>query len=132
MTADDRQLLRRTHAGHEASARELWQRHAGWMLPCARGALGRRHAGAAEDIVQSVFCRILQLDRRTIRRVRDVRPWLARILRTQALNHVRSAGRAARRESLAAPPERHDAASHPDLAAALGRLPRRHREVLHL
>lgn len=132
MAPDDRQLLRRTHAGHEPSARELWRRHAGWMLPFARGVLGRRHGAAAEDIVQTVFCRLLQLDRRTIRGVREVRPWLARLVRTQALNHLRSAGRAARREGLAAPPAAREPQLHPDLAGAMDRLPRRYREVLHL
>jgi RNA polymerase sigma-70 factor (ECF subfamily) len=102
------------------------------MLAYARGVLGRRHASAADDVVQTVFCRILQLDRRTIRAVREVRPWLARLVRTQALNHLRTNTRIARRESLAAPTAAADPSVQPDLADALDRLPRRHREVLHL
>lgn len=136
MGPDDRTLLRRTHAGHEASARELWDRHAGWMLACARSVLGRRHAHAAEDAVQTVFCRVLQLDRRTIRQVRDVRPWLARAVRRQALNHLRTARRAAARD-LAHPAPRPSpgvppATTLPDLHAALDTLPRRQREVIYL
>ena len=134
VTSDDRTLLRKTHAGHESSARQLWQRHAGWMLAFSRSILGPRPTIAPDDVVQSVFCTLLTLDRRTIRSVREVRPYLAQLTRREALNQLRAARRAAQREAAlatadAAPPPRHD---HPDLAAAIATLPRRLREVVHL
>lgn len=135
MPADDTTLLRRTHAGHEPSARELWRRHAGWMLGLARSVLGRRHAGAAEDVVQAVFCRLLALDRAAIRAVREPRPWLALLVRRQALNHLRTLRRAGLRERTLPTPATAGGGPHAsddDLARALAALPRRQREVLHL
>lgn len=135
MPADDQTLLRRTHAGHEPSARELWSRHAGWMAAFARSVLGRRGGSLADDVVQSVFCRVLSLDRRTVRRVREVRPWLARAVRHEALNQLRTLKRAARRDAATVArtivPEA-KTGRHPDLASALARLPRRQREVAYL
>lgn len=143
MAADDQTLLRRTHAGHEPSAREMWSRHAGWMAAYARSVLGPRGRSMADDVVQSVFCRLLGLDRRTVRQVREVRPWLARVTRHEALNHLRTAHRAARRE-LEAGHRTLQTSPHPetryetghdtghDLAAALAGLPRRFREVAYL
>lgn len=135
MPADDQTLLRRTHAGHEPSARELWSRHAGWMAAYARSVLGRRGGALADDVVQSVFCRVLSLDRRALRRVREVRPWLARAVRHEALNHLRSAGRASRRDAEAGPrtdtPDPPHHARH-DVASALASLPRHQREVAYL
>ncbi len=136
MPTDDRTLLRKTHAGHEPAARELWQRHAGWMLAYARTILGNRGSLAAEDVVQSVFYRLLALDRRTIRSVREVRPWLARFVRHEALNQLRSARRAAQRDALprASCQDTQATPSTPGVALslALTQLPRRQREVAHL
>lgn len=134
MPPDECTLLRRTHAGHEPSARALWNLHAGWMLAYARALLGPRGAAGAEDVVQGVFCRILELDRRTIRQVREVRPWLAQSVRRHALNHIRAARRTHARESRAPAPTSHPAPliGAPELAAALATLPRRLREVVHL
>ena len=133
MTPDDRTLLRKTHAGHEPSARELWHRHAGWMLAYARAVVGRRGI-SPDDVVQAVFCRLLGLDRRAIRSVREVRPWLAQLTRREALNQLRAARRAAHREARAPRPEPPPTPLHEpaDLAAAVARLPRGQREVVHL
>lgn len=131
MPRDDRTILRRTHAGHEPSARELWDRHAGWMLAYARTVLGR-HGDAGEDVVQSVFCRLLELDRRTVRAVDEVRPWLATLVRRTALNHIRSLRRASTREARCVAADPSDSPPSVDLGAALEALPRRLREVLHL
>lgn len=131
MAPSDRQLLRRTHAGHEASAREFWDRHAGWMRAFARSSLGGRR-DAAEDVVQTVFCRILELDRRTIRSVSDVAPWLASAVRNSALNHLRAARRAESRESRRASPNAGHATPDSSLAAAIESLPRHLRDVVHL
>ncbi len=134
MTSNDRTLLCRTHAGHEPSARELWKRHAGWMLAYARSVLGEPRSSSADDVVQAVFCRLLGLDRGTIRSVREVRPWLARAVRHEALNQIRSARRAAQRDARAHRPSQGAQATPGalDLASAMSRLPRRLREVAHL
>jgi RNA polymerase sigma factor (sigma-70 family) len=134
MPTDDRTLLRKTHAGHEHSARELWHRHAGWMLAFARSVLGGRSVVSADDVVQSVFCRLLALDRSTIRDVREVRPWLARLVRHEALNQIRTARRTATREAAARPTRAADEPGAPtlELVAAMAELPRRLREVAHL
>jgi RNA polymerase sigma-70 factor (ECF subfamily) len=103
------------------------------MLAYARGCLGTRRSGA-EDVVQAVFCRVLEMDRRTVRQVREVRPWLAQLVRRTALNHARSVRRAAARDSARPPTGRREvsASPGPEVATALARLPRRLREVLHL
>lgn len=134
MSHDDRTLLRKTHAGHEPSARELWRRHAGWMLAFSHSILGPRAPLAPDDVVQSVFCRLLALDRRTIRSVREVRPYLAQLTRREALNQLRAARRAAQREAAHAAPQTDPAGrlESAHLAAAISRLPRRLREVVHL
>ena len=136
MHPDDRTLLRKTHAGHEPSARELWRRHAGWMLAFARTISGDRRGVSADDIVQTVFCRLLGLDRSAVRAVRDVRPYLAQATRREALNQLRAARRAAAREAGAgrgpAGPDGPDALDSAALALAVSRLPRRLREVVHL
>jgi RNA polymerase sigma-70 factor (ECF subfamily) len=136
MHPDDRTLLRKTHAGHEPSARELWRRHAGWMLAFARTISGDRRGVSADDIVQSVFCRLLGLDRSAVRAVRDVRPYLAQATRREALNQLRAARRAAAREAGAGRvhdgPDGSDAPDSAALALAVSRLPRRLREVVHL
>jgi RNA polymerase sigma-70 factor, ECF subfamily len=130
---DDRQLLLATHRGHEASARLLWRRHAPCLLAHARAIL--LEPGAAEDVVQTVMCRLLELPRRRLAAVGDPRAFLAAAVRREALNHLRSARRQTARY-------RHvhrqsDAAFEPsphsdDLAPALDALPRRLREVVVL
>ncbi|MDQ7012836.1 MAG: sigma-70 family RNA polymerase sigma factor [Planctomycetota bacterium] len=135
MPTDDQRLLRRTHAGHEPSARELWSRHAGWMAAYAGLVLGSRNGSMADDVVQSVFCRVLSLDRRAVRLVQDVRPWLAHAIRHEALNHLRTVRRAAQRELQAArrsTPVDTTPDPNSDVAAALASLPRRQREVAYL
>lgn len=133
MPPDDRTLLRKTHAGHEPAARELWRRHAGWMLAFARTISGDRRGVSPDDIVQTVFCRLLELDRGTVRAVREVRPYLAQLTRREALNQLRSARRAAQREAAAERDHRErPAVDRAELALALSRLPRRLREVVHL
>ena len=134
MPTDDRTLLRKTHAGHEPAARELWQRHAGWMLAYARTILGNRGSLSPEDVVQSVFCRLLALDRRVIRNVREVRPWLAQLIRREALNQRRTARRATQRDARTHRPAQtvEPTPSTDDLARAMAQLPRPLREVTHL
>ncbi len=132
MEPDDRNLLRLTWKGHEPSARLMWRRHAGWMVSYAGAIVGRHGPVRPEDIVQSVFLHLLSLDRTTIRAVREVRPWLACLVRHQAVNDLRSERRRTNRERSACHPTPPSTATHDEMLAALARLPRRHREVLHL
>src|SRR5262245_14801830 len=88
---DDRQLLLSTHRGHEASARLLWSRHAPRLLAHARAIL--REPGAADDVVQAVMCRLLELPRSRLAAVDDVAAFLAASTRREALNHLRAARR---------------------------------------
>lgn len=133
MEQDDRNLLRRTHKGHEASARLLWQRHAGWMSSYAGALVGMSGPVRPEDVVQGVFLHILELDRATVRGVREVRPWLACLVRRQALNELRTARRRDKRERARLRSPERDPPEHDDeVQAAVARLSRRHREILHL
>ncbi|VAX42718.1 hypothetical protein MNBD_PLANCTO03-1099 [hydrothermal vent metagenome] len=137
-TTDDRTLLRKTHAGDDPAARELWHRHAGWMLAYARTLVGNRHSLSPDDVVQSVFCRLLALDRRTLRSVREVRPWLAQLIRHEAFNQLRTARRAVQRDASTRPPRppvgpsAEPPCTTSELAEAMKKLPRRQREVIHL
>ena len=132
MSRDDRQLLIKTHRGHEASARLLWERHASRLQAHAR-AIVREH-NAAADIVQSVMCRILELPAWRIREIDDIPAFLAAAVRRESINHIRAFRRElARRETVARPTQ----ADRPlpgvsDLHAAVDALPRRLREVLVL
>jgi RNA polymerase sigma factor (sigma-70 family) len=129
---DDRTLLIRTHKGHEASARLLWERHAPAMLALA-GAVLRAHADVSpEDVVQSAFCRLLQADRGALRRVRDVRAWLCQVTRRIAINEIRGARREGERRARS---DARPAPSSPlttDLGVAVDALSRRDREVVML
>jgi RNA polymerase sigma factor (sigma-70 family) len=130
---DDRQLLFATHCGHEASARLLWHRHAPRLLAHARAIL--RETGAAEDVVQSVMCRLLELPRARLVAVIDVSAFLAAAVRREALNHLRSTRRETARRAAACTDGTFGpvpSAHRDDLSAALDSLPRRLREVVVL
>jgi RNA polymerase sigma-70 factor (ECF subfamily) len=91
---------------------------------------------AAEDLTAITFERGLRLWHRFDPQRGSARTWLCQIARTVALDHFRSERRRARREELAAPPERFEArfgeGLSPDLEAALGRLTAGEREVVAL
>ena len=105
VSANDHELLVRTHSGDSAGAREFWSRFAPSMLAYARSLL-RRHGGepAAADAVQTVLCRLLELDRRAIAAIADVPAFLIRSTRHASLNLIRTADRAAARDALPARP----------------------------
>ncbi len=135
MNPDDRQLLLATHRGHEASARVLWDRHAPGLLAYARSIL--YDTAAADDAVQAVMCRILQLPRSQLAAVIDVPAFLSASVRHEALNRLRSARREAVRCSSS--PRPIPASSTPDslersdaVSEAVSQLPRRFREVVIL
>jgi RNA polymerase sigma-70 factor (ECF subfamily) len=135
--ASDHELLVRTHRGDSAAAREFWSLFAPTMLGYARAIL-RRHGGeqAASDAVQTVLCRLLQLDRAAIARVEDVTAFLIRSTRFEALNTIRSNDRARARDTDPGPrsPEMRIPGPSPstDVAALLDILPEDDREILIL
>ncbi len=130
MEHDDRKLLVATHRGHEASARLLWARHAPRMTAHARAIL--RDPAGADDAVQAVMCRLLELPRARIRAIDDVAAFLAAAVRREALNQIRSARRARARETNAPVRFRAEPAPEGGLHAALEALPRRLREIVVL
>lgn len=75
------------------------------MLAYARILL-HRHGGeqAAADAVQTVFCRMLELDRRAIAAIADVPAFFLRSTRHAALNLIRAADRARARDAAHQPP----------------------------
>lgn len=133
MSLDDRAILLRTHRGHEPSARLLWERHAPAMLALAGAIVRDRTSISPDDIVQSVFCRVLEVDRGSLRGVRDVRAWLCQVTRRLALNEIRAQRRerGRRRHVMRAAQSTTDVASG-DVAGAVMALPRRMREVVVL
>jgi RNA polymerase sigma-70 factor (ECF subfamily) len=136
MAIELKQLLVETHSGRESSARALWNAQAPRLLQYARAILGAR--ADAEDVVQSVFCRILRLSRREVERVNDPCAWLAQVARRESINYLRSHRReAARRRAIGgmrlSRSDGHEPAStDPELHAAIERLPRRLRELIVL
>ncbi|MDX2016251.1 MAG: sigma-70 family RNA polymerase sigma factor [Planctomycetota bacterium] len=134
MRDEDHQLLIAMHRGVDASARIFWARQSPRLLAFARAVLPRRLRSHAEDVVQSVFCRLLDLPAREIESIRDVGAYLAAMTRHQALNVARSARRdAARHESLPVRGGSPETPQHEDdLARAIDALPRRLRETVVL
>lgn len=142
MHPDDRQLLIDTRRGSEPAARALWNRHAPRLIGYARAVI--RGVGAredAEDVVQSVFCRIMSLETDELGAVLDPGAWLAQLTRRAALNWLR--GRRRERTKLdrladgarlirPAPREQHGTAAQPSLGDAIDVLPARLREVVVL
>lgn len=133
MRHSDLDLLLATHRGDEASARLLWARHGARLLAHARAIL--RQPGAAEDAVQGVLCRMLELPRSRLAAVGDVPAFLAAATRREAINQLRASRRESARRAAARPARDPGPALAPasrDLWAALDALPRRLREVVVL
>ncbi|MGE4197848.1 MAG: RNA polymerase sigma factor [Phycisphaerales bacterium] len=134
MSTSARQLLLDTHRGDHAAAEALWDLFAPRLRLCAMTIL--RNGADADDAVQHAMCGILALPSARVTEIRDVAPFLVRVVRRTALNMLRSARRERRRASATA---RHDDAPHrdlhaidPDLALAIDALPRRLAEVIIL
>lgn len=142
MHPENRQLLIDTRAGSEAAARALWNGHAPRLIGYARAVI--RGVGAredAEDLVQSVFCRIMSLQPDEVDAVLDPGAWLAQLTRRAALNWLRGTRRERTRlDRLTdgvrmvrpAPREQHGTAAQPSLGDAIDLLPARLREVVVL
>lgn len=114
----DHDLLLRTRRGDERAARGLWSRFGPRLIAYAAGLL--RDSGgraAAEDVVQSVFCRILETPRADLRAVRDVPAWLTTLTRHTALN-VRRAEQRERQRRAAITDQAEPAAAAPVIVGA--------------
>ena len=133
MAEDLKQLLLATHRGDESSARDLWKAQAPRLLQYGRAIVV---CGAeAEDIVQTVFCKVLQLPRREVERVGDPASWLAQIVRREAINRLRSRRREHARRDAArgqAGSGGSSGVADAELARAVDGLPRRWREIIVL
>jgi RNA polymerase sigma-70 factor (ECF subfamily) len=129
-------LLRAYHRGNESAARSLYAQTAPGLLIYARSIL--RDSALADDAVQSVFCKILALPGREVRRVESVRPWLVRLVRNEAISMQRSNARRCKRESAhaPAPPVRNSAlgtnVAIDDLRRVVEQLNEPHREIIML
>ena len=92
--------------------------------------------GVAEDLTAETFERALRLWPRFDPKRGSARTWLCQVARTVALDHFRSERRRARREQLAALPDRFEErfaeSLSPDLEAALRSLSAGEREVIAL
>ncbi len=139
MESDDTHLLLRMHDGDGAAADLIWRRHAPSLRAYARSIV--REESAAEDVVQRVFCRVLELPKARLRAIDVARPWLAAAVRNEAIRHLRGEGRERRRRNNAAAagalkrsagPGIAPAGAHESVEAALDSLPRRSREAIVL
>lgn len=137
MHTDDHTLLLATHRGHEASARALWDRHGPRLVAYARCITCEQ--ASAEDVVQTVMCRLLEMPRTRLAAVADVPAFLASSVRNQAINHLRSVRREGAKCQRHKPANMHvcesgalDADQSDALDRAIASLPRRARELLIL
>lgn len=142
MHADDRQLLIDTRRGIEPAARALWNGHAPRLIGYARAVV--RGVGTredAEDVVQSVFCKIMSLEVHELEQVLAPGAWLAQLTRRAALNWLRGTRRERARHGrivngvrTTRPLSQDGAGGEADtpLGAAIDLLPARLREVVVL
>lgn len=89
MDESDRELLASMRHGNEAGARALWARCSPPMVSYARALLAGRDPGSETDIVQGAFLDALRASARQVNAVREVLPWMLRLTRNAALNHLR-------------------------------------------
>ena len=95
----------RMHRGEERAAETLWALFALRLAVYARSLLPAGMESSAEDVVQGVFVRVLEMRRGSLRRVNDGAAFLFRMTRNGALNTGRGEVRErARRRSAAVGP----------------------------
>lgn len=141
MHGDLKHLLCQTLAGEPDSARALWCAVAPGAVAFARSIL--RSQPDAEDVVQIVMCRVLQLSQGEASSIDDVRAYLLRAIRNQCITHLRTRQRRMRTEHVVRQDQRwwgigasrhdsHDANGDDELRWLVEQLPRREREVVVL
>ncbi len=126
--------------GHHAAAQELWSRYGRAMSAYAAAVLRVPGSDAAHpvalDAVQSVFARVLYMDRRTLEEVENVQAWLATSVRHAVLNLARAGARQdalrLRLSHAGREPARCDPSALEALHRAIDRLPDDARELLLL
>ena len=124
-------LLLSARRGNQAAAVQFWNDCAPGLHALALSVLND-HA-AAEDTLQRVVCRALEMPRHRLRAIEDIRAWLARAVRNDALNQRRErARRNARERDYRAPELTAPFASDQPLAQALDAITQDHREVVLL
>lgn len=144
---DDRSLIERAQAGDQRAFRLLYERHASSVYRFAVMPLVRDKT-LAEDLVADTFVRAMENIDRFRWQGRGVLPWLVRIGKNLALDHLRKSGRQAAwpdgfEQQLPDSPDRTDAeqllgkAQLSDLLAqrieaCMGDLNPRYREVIRL
>ncbi|MEM9065570.1 MAG: sigma-70 family RNA polymerase sigma factor [Planctomycetota bacterium] len=95
-------LLLRMHRGDEGAARALWDSLGPALVAYVRAS---RPGASAEDAVQEAFLSALRMQRRELKKVRDVRAWMYRLVRNAAMNQLRSETRLRAREAASPVPE---------------------------
>jgi len=135
----EHELIKRTKSGDVAAFEELVRLHQQIALRVAYLVVGDR--GGAEDVAQEAFLKAFRSIGR-FEETRPFRPWLLRIVRNQALNSRRGAGRQERLSlrlandlvsgGEAPSPESTviNRAEGERVLAALNRLPDRYRDVV--
>lgn len=123
------------HRGHEPSAKKLWALFAPRLLAYAGAVLPKDLHHAKEDIVQAVFCSILDRPKRELKKIEDPTAWLFRLTRNAALNHARSESREHKRRNRTNQPTNSnlpDSSSLESLKAAAAELSPEHQEIILL
>ncbi len=136
----DRRALAAVAQGDEGALRELYDRHAGAVLRLLRRLTS--DAGTAEEIMQESWLAVWR-SADTFRGASSVRGWILGVARRKAHDRLRRAGPATVALDGEEAPDPADAgadveaevlaaAGHREILTAIGALPRRHREVVHL
>jgi RNA polymerase sigma-70 factor (ECF subfamily) len=92
LTDDEESLVRRAQAGERAAFRALYDRHAPGLYRAVLLPLVR-DPHLAEDILADTFVRAIEKIDRFTWQGRGMFPWLARIARNLALDHLRRSKR---------------------------------------
>lgn len=136
--AELRRLLVALTKGSERAAEALWRGQHPMVYAVALSVLTR--PADAEDAAQRVFCKLLTVDRRSIRSLEDPRAWLAVMARRTAIDLLRArqrgSGTGSEFESKTGSVRSAELAPEPDeverLRAAVAGLPEPEREAVAL
>tara|TARA_R110002072_G_scaffold42064_19_gene118586 strand:- start:178218 stop:178760 length:543 start_codon:yes stop_codon:yes gene_type:complete len=130
---DTRKLMLRMHRGDELAAQQLWSFVASRLIAYARVTLPSGMGGAAEDVVQSVFLKVLKLPRRSLKDIQDATAYLYRATRNEALNYGRGEVREnARRRALEVQEQTPQDNRVEPMLTAMERLPADQQDVISL
>lgn len=128
MPDTDHQLLLAVHRGDDDAARTLWAAYAGTL----RAYAGAISPAGADDVVQGVFCKILERPRAELAAVQDVPAWLVTMTRREAVSWLRRERREAARRSRWRNAPSGVTGIDVELEALIAELPRQFREIVVL